>query len=62
MNYQLRMRIEIQQIGEHGEYIGQMGGLQVSEDVQFKAESFLEIAHVLGQFHELSQSIKASSG
>ena len=58
MNYQLTMRIEIRQVGERGEYLGQMGQLQISDDIAFKADSFLEIAHVLGQFHELSQKIK----
>ena len=48
MNYQLRMRIEIVQVDEHGSWTGQMGNLQVSEDIQFKAKSFLEVAHVLG--------------
>jgi len=61
VNYQLRMRIEIVQVDEHGAWTGQMGNLQVSEDIQFKAGSFLEIAHLLGQFHELSQQIKSNA-
>jgi len=56
--YQLRMRIEIQQVGEHGEYLGQAGNLQVTEDILFDASSFLEIASVLGEFHELAEKIK----
>lgn len=61
MNYQLSMRIEIRQIGEHGEYMGSAGNLNVSEDIQFQAGSFLEIARILGEFHEMSQKIKEAS-
>ena len=58
-NYQLRLRVEIMQVGEHGEYLsGPMGNLQVTEDLQFTASSFLEIAHKLGQFHELAEKIR----
>jgi len=55
------MRIEIRQIGEHGEYMGSAGNLNVSEDIQFQAGSFLEIARILGEFHEMSQKIKEAS-
>ena len=58
MKYQLRIQIEIQRVGEHGEYLGQAGNLQVTEDILFDATSFLEIASVLGEFHELSQKIR----
>ena len=58
MRYQLRLRVEITQVGEHGEYMGQAGNLQVTEDVNFEAASFLQVAHTLGQFHELAESIK----
>ena len=61
MKYQLSLRIEIRQIGEHGEYMGSAGNLSVSEDIVFNAGSFLEIAHVLGEFHEMSQKIKEAS-
>jgi len=57
--YRLRMNISIMQVDEHGQYMGQLGGnLQVSEDIDFEAANFLEIAAVLGRFHEVSQEIK----
>jgi len=59
--YVLRLRVEIMQVDDHGMSMGLAGGnLQVTEDVQFGAASFLEIAGVLGRFHELSQEIKAA--
>ncbi len=36
----------------------QGGNLNVSETVTVKAQSFLEIAQILGRFHELVQTLK----
>lgn len=49
MRYQLRLRVEISQLGEHGEYLGGTNNLQVTEDIQFEASNFLEVAHTLAE-------------
>jgi hypothetical protein len=36
------------------------GGLHFCEEVAIDAEVFLEIAEVLGRFHELAQKIKST--
>lgn len=56
MQYKLRVRCEIQQLDDHGAYIGQ--GLTVEETVDLPAASFMEIAAMLGQFHDLTEKIK----
>ncbi len=58
MKYKLSMNVRIDQADEHGYPVGG-GGLQILEDLRFEADSFLGIAHVLGRFHELAESIKA---
>lgn len=58
MNYRLRMDIRIESLDERG-YPVSNGGLVIGQNIDFEAESFLEIAHVLGQFHELAESIKS---
>lgn len=60
MKYQLSMRVEIQQRDDYGGYIG--GGLTVSEDVRVSAGNFLEIAHILGKFHELAKGLEDAKG
>lgn len=57
MKYKLRVRCEIQQTDDHGSYYGQ--GLNVEENVDIEAGSFMEVAAVLGKFHDLSEKIKA---
>jgi hypothetical protein len=56
MKYKLKVRCEIQQTDDHGSYYGQ--GLNVEENVDIEAGSFMEIAALLGRFHELSEDIK----
>jgi len=58
VKYQLRMNISIRAVDDHGGYYGGSDQLQVTDDINFEAASFLEIAHVLGQFHELGQKVK----
>jgi len=60
MKYNLRINVSITQVGEYGEYLSTAGNLQVCEDIQFSAGNFLEVAHTLGQFHEVSERIKAA--
>ena len=38
------------------------GGLEISEQAFIEASTFLEIASVLGEFHKLSERIKAERG
>ncbi len=37
------------------------GGLTVEETVDVRAEDFLELARILGQFHDLAQRLKVVS-
>ena len=53
--YILRMNIEIMD----ADTMNYNGRLQVSENIEFRADSFLEIAHVLARFHELGQAVKS---
>ena len=57
MKYRLKVRCEIQQTDDNGAYYGQ--GLNVEENVDIEAGSFMEVAAVLGRFHDLSEDIKA---
>jgi len=57
VKYKLRVRCEIQQTDDNGSYYGQ--GLTVEESTDVSAGSFMEVAGILGRFHELSQEIKA---
>ena len=36
----------------------QSGGLQVTEEVFIDADGFLEVAKILGMFHDLAQKLK----
>lgn len=38
------------------------GGLEISENTIVEAQTFLEIAGILGEFHKLSERIKAERG
>lgn len=49
--YQLSIRVAIQDPTTGG-------GLQISKDFRVNASNFIEICHVLGRFHELSEKIK----
>lgn len=61
MRYRLRLNISIDQVGEHGGlYSPANGTLQVTEDIEFMAGNFLEIASVLARFHELGQEVQAA--
>ena len=57
VRYKLRVRCEIQQTDDSGCYYGQ--GLNVEENIEIDAGSFMEIAAVLSRFHDLSEDIKA---
>lgn len=56
MKYKLRVQCEIQQTDDNGGYYGQ--GLRVEETIDIGATTFMEIAGVLGQYHELGEIIK----
>lgn len=52
--YVLQLRVNIRPEGNFGQ------GLEVSEEVTVRAETFLEIATILSRFHELAQAMKAA--
>lgn len=56
MKYRLRVRCEIQQTDDIGGYYGQ--GLNVEEYVDMEVSSFMELAAIIGHFHELSEVIR----
>jgi hypothetical protein len=57
VKYKLKVRCEIQQTDDFGSYFGQ--GLNVEENIDIEAGSFMEVAAVLSRFHDLSENIKA---
>lgn len=34
------------------------GGLRIEENIEIKASDFIEMAKILGQFHDLAQKVK----
>lgn len=56
MKYKLRVRCEIQETADNGSYRGQ--GLTVEENTELDAAGFMDVAGILGRFHELSERIK----
>lgn len=56
MKYKLRVRCEIQQTDDHGGFYGQ--GLTVEETADLSLDTFMDVAAVLGQFHELTKTVK----
>jgi hypothetical protein len=52
--YDLSVRVAIRQSEVSG------SGLAVEESAQISCETFLEVAKILGQFHELTDAIKKS--
>jgi hypothetical protein len=57
VKYKLKIRCEIQQTDDYGGYVSQ--GLTVEEHIDVDAANFMEVAGILGRFHELGQEIKA---
>lgn len=58
MKYKLRLNVDITECDDNGYANGNMNRLQVMEELPFDAGSFLEIAHILGRFHELGADIR----
>ena len=56
--FKLQVRVEIQRCGPNGEYLGSRDQLTVEESVQLQARGFLEVAAVLGRFHDLGERIR----
>lgn len=56
--FELRITIELRQTD--AAYSG--GGLRIDETQQLTAESFLELAKILGRFHELGEQIAKERG
>ena len=53
--YRMSIRVDIQDAWQGGR-------LGFEEQLNIEAGSFLEIAHILGQVHELSEAIKRERG
>lgn len=53
MKMQLEVHIFIRSVDEWG--YSQSGGLEIREQVVVGADTFLEAAKILGQFHDLAQ-------
>jgi hypothetical protein len=51
---QLRIEVRLDSYNDPSAY----GNLQLSETVQIDTPSFLEVAQILGQFHELAAKIE----
>lgn len=55
--FQLDVRVEIREVGEHGEWRGG-NQLSVNQTMTLGMLNFLQVAAVLGQFHELGERVK----
>jgi hypothetical protein len=58
----LRLRLQISIEAIPGGYNAAYGNLQLSETVNLDAASFLEIASILGRFHELAEKVEEERG
>lgn len=62
--YQLRLNARIEEMRQSGAsgdwYPAGTGGLEISDSVMLTASSFLELAGVLGQFHELGEKLRGA--
>lgn len=58
MKYRMHIDVRIESMDDNGRSINQ-GALMFGQDIKFEADTFLEIAHVLGQFHELAENLKS---
>lgn len=58
MQYKLRLNVDITECDDNGYVNGNTQRLQVTEEIGFTAGTFLEVAHILGQFYELGQQIR----
>jgi hypothetical protein len=56
--FNLHIRVEIREADNYSS----SSGLSVMESVSVSCTTFLEIAHVLAQFHELTEAIKREKG
>ncbi len=56
--YQLNIQVRIQPVTKDGQYMN--GGLEIREEQQITAQTFLEVAGILGQFLDLAEKLKAA--
>lgn len=57
MKYKLRIRCEISQTDDYGNWHGQ--GLTVEETAELGTVDFMETAAILGRFHDVAVDIQA---
>lgn len=55
--FQLEVRVEVREVGPHGEWRGN-NQLSVNHSMTLGTLNFLELAGILGRFHELGETIK----
>lgn len=54
--YNLDVQVRINRIRQDGGYTGEQ--LTISQEMQIQADSFIEIASILGKFQETAEKIK----
>lgn len=54
--YRLNLRLRVEKVDERGNYTNE--GLSVEDSLDLRYMGFMEIAGVLGRFHELAEAIK----
>jgi len=60
--YLLKVNVELVNCDGNGYPNYGTGTLRVQEELNVQAASFLEIAQILGRFHELNESLKEKHG
>lgn len=56
--YSVRITLDVDAIDERGHRMGSGDGLRVNDQLTVKASTFMEIAEVLAQFHDLADRIR----
>lgn len=61
-SYQLEIRATVRRVGPHGEYRGSGEQLTVDHSLSLGTLDFLQLAGVLGRFHDLAEEVKRAHG
>ena len=56
--FAISLRLDVHAVDERGHRSGSGDGLTIQDQLTISAESFMEIAAMLGRFHDLAESIK----
>lgn len=60
--YELTIRVDIRQVDQASTFEAYARGLHIEEKLTITGDSFLELAQILGRFHELAQAIERERG